>query len=228
MMSTSTHPLIRLQHVDKTYAMGAKPFVALSNVDLTIETQELVVVTGKSGSGKSTLLNLVAGLDRVTRGQIEVAGMSLSSLDEDALARFRGQTVGIVFQFFQLLPTLTSAENVMLAMDLVGKIPPRQRRARAEMLLERVGVAEQADKLPAMLSGGQQQRVALARSLANDPALIVADEPTGNLDSHTAEEVMALFTELHAAGKTVLLVTHERHHGLRPTRTLTITDGRLS
>ena len=219
--------LISLRNVDKTFPLGGQPFFALREVDLDVDVQELVLVIGKSGSGKSTLLNLVAGLDRPTRGEVVVAGHPVHALGEDELARFRGANVGVVFQFFQLLPTLTVVENVMLAMDFVGAVPAAQRRTRAMDLLERVGVRGQADKLPTALSGGQQQRVAIARSLANDPPLIVADEPTGNLDSRTAAEVMELFAELVAAGKTVLLVTHDADCAVEPKRIVTITDGRL-
>ncbi len=217
--------LVQLSHVDKSYTVGDRPFVALRDVDLSIAAGELVTVVGKSGSGKSTLLNLIAGLDRPTRGEVRVDGVRVDALDQDELARFRGRTVGVVFQFFQLLPTLTAVENVLLAMDFVGAVGASERRPRAMELLERVGVADQADKLPATLSGGQQQRVAIARALANDPRLVVADEPTGNLDSHTATAVMDLFTELHRAGKTVLLVTHERDVGLEPSRVVSIADG---
>lgn len=219
--------LISIEKLDKRYPVGNREFSALKDITLGIETGELVFVVGKSGSGKSTLLNMVAGLDRPSSGEIHVAGQPLHRLDQDALARFRGTTVGVVFQFFQLLPTLTVAENVMLAMDFVGKISPAKRRPRALSLLERVGVVDQADKLPASLSGGQQQRVALARSLANDPPLIVADEPTGNLDSQTSREVLDLFEELASSGKTVILVTHERDFYVQPTRLVTIADGRL-
>lgn len=219
--------LISLRNVDKSFPVGGELFYALRDVDLEVDTGELVFVVGESGSGKSTLLNMVAGLDRPTGGQVHVAGTEVHSLDENGLARFRGHEVGVVFQFFQLLPTLTVAENVMLAMDFVAKVPPSKRRARAEELLRRVEVEDQADKLPATLSGGQRQRVAIARALANDPPLIVADEPTGNLDSRTSDEVMALFEELVQGGKTVLLVTHDPGGRASPTRVVTIEDGRL-
>ncbi len=220
--------LISIRHLDKIFLLGGSPFFALRDVDLEVQAGELIYVVGKSGSGKSTLLNMVAGLDRPTRGEVIVNAQPVHLLDQDQLARFRGTTVGVVFQFFQLLPTLTVAENVMLAMDFVGQVPVSSRRRRTIELLERVNVHEQADKLPATLSGGQQQRVAIARALANDPPLIVADEPTGNLDSHTAAQVMDLFVELAAAGKTVLLVTHDAEVAARPTRVLTITDGRVA
>jgi len=220
--------LISIQNLDKSFPLGGQPFFALRGVDLRVDAGELVLVVGKSGSGKTTLLNMVAGLDRPTRGEVLVAGRPVHSLDQDELARFRGENVGVVFQFFQLLPTLTIAENVMLAMDLVGKVPVSGRRGRAMALLERVGVREQADKLPSTLSGGQQQRVAIARALANDPPLIVADEPTGNLDSRTASQVMDLFAELAAEGKTVLVVTHDPDLSRDPTHVVTIVDGRVA
>ncbi len=220
--------LISLRNVDKSFPVGGNPFYALREVDLSVDAGELVFVVGKSGSGKSTLLNMIAGLDRPTRGEVHVVDTPIHALSEDELARFRGEQVGVVFQFFQLLPTLTVAENVMLAMDFVGRIPTAERRSRAEALLAKVGVADQADKLPATLSGGQQQRVAIARALANDPPIIVADEPTGNLDSRTAEQVMALFADLAKSGKTVLLVTHESDVAVKPTRIIDIADGRVN
>ena len=220
--------LIVTRDLEKTYSVGGTPFRALRGVDLDIDAGEMVVVVGRSGSGKSTLLNLIAGLDRPTRGQLSVAGVALGALDEDALARFRGRSVGVVFQFFQLLPTLTALENILLAMDFVGVVPPGEREQRGLALLERVGVAEQAHKLPATLSGGQQQRVAVARALANDPQLIVADEPTGNLDSDTARQVMDLLSEVNEAGKTVLLVTHDAESAPKRGRILTMSDGSVA
>jgi putative ABC transport system ATP-binding protein len=184
-----------------------------------------VAIVGRSGSGKSTLLNMVGGIDRPTSGSVRVLETTLGDLSQSRLAAWRGRTVGVVFQFFQLLPTLTAAENVMLPMDFSGSFPARERRKRALELLSRVGTADQADKLPAALSGGQQQRIAIARALANDPPLIIADEPTGNLDSATGEEIFRLFGELAAAGRTVLVVTHERD--VAATRTVTLADGRI-
>jgi len=220
--------LIELQHLSKSYPLGGRHHRALHDVDLRIGRGELVMVVGKSGSGKSTLLNMIAGLDRPTGGRVRVCDVTLDDLDEDGLARFRGRHVGIVFQFFQLLPTLTVLENVMLAMDLVGRVPSTRRRKTALDLLQRVDVADQCDKLPTTLSGGQQQRVAIARALANDPPIVVADEPTGNLDSQTARDVMRLFSELRDAGKTVLVVTHDANPGLEPTRVVTIRDGEVA
>ncbi len=218
---------ISLRNVEKTYRSGGQPFTALRDVDLDIDAGELAFVVGRSGSGKSTLLNMVGGLDRPTRGTITVAGTAVHELGQDSLARFRGSTVGVVFQFFQLLPTLTVVENLMLAMDFVGTVAASERRPRAMELLDRVGVREQATKLPAALSGGEQQRVAIARALTNDPPIIVADEPTGNLDSGTSARVMELFAELAAEGKAVLLVTHDPDNGVKPARVITMVDGRI-
>ena len=217
--------MIYLQDVSKTYQTPAGSIHALRGVDLAIGTGELVAVVGRSGSGKSTLLNMVAGIDKPSSGSVSVAGTSIQDLSHDQLASWRGRTAGVVFQFFQLLPTLTVAENVMLPMDFCGTFPSGERRSRALDLLSRVGVSDQADKLPAALSGGQQQRVAIARALANDPPLIVADEPTGNLDSETGAEIFQLFGELADAGKTIVIVTHEREAVSGARRTVTISDG---
>ena len=218
---------VRLCGVSRSFPTAAGPSVALAAADLELGPGEVVAVVGASGSGKSTLLHLIAGIDRPTSGELWVAGRGLNDLSEDALTAFRGRHVGIVFQAFQLLPTLTSLENVVVAMDFVGVIPARDRQARARELLARVGVADQADKLPATLSGGQQQRVAIARALANDPPLVVADEPTGNLDSRTAEQVMALLASLGELGKTVLVVTHERELRQHFRRMIQLVDGRV-
>src|SRR6266496_6114368 len=205
-----SEPIIDLQQVVKTYESASQPFTALREVSLQIQAGEFVAVVGKSGSGKTTLLNLLAGIDRPTSGVVSVAGSRLHALSESALAEWRGRTVGLVFQFFQLLPTLTVAENVILAMDFVATVPKSRRRDRAWDLLSRVGIEDQANKLPATLSGGQQQRAAIARALANDPPVLLADEPTGNLDSATGAAVLKLFAELNADGRTVVLVTHEQ------------------
>ena len=225
--SSFVNPVIALRAVGKSYASPAGAFVALHDVSLQVERGELVAVVGQSGSGKSTLLNLGSGIDRPTRGEVVVGGTAVHALPERAMARWRGRTVGIVFQFFQLLPTLTAVENVMLPMDFCDQWPPRERRARAESLLERLGVADQADKLPGTLSGGQQQRVAVARALANAPAVLLADEPTGNLDSRNAAAIMELFAELARDGQTVLVATHDAGVQRIATRTVTIADGRL-
>jgi putative ABC transport system ATP-binding protein len=218
---------IELRAATKTYLTPAGGFTALDRVTLRLDAGELVAVVGKSGSGKSTLVNLIAGIDRPTSGEVLVGGTPVHSLDESRLAAFRGRHIGVVFQFFQLLPTLTVAENVMLPMDFCATYAPAAARARSAELLERVGIQDQAHKLPATLSGGQQQRAAIARALANDPALIVADEPTGNLDSRTAEEVLSLLTGLARAGKTVVVVTHELDWIGRFDRVVTLVDGHL-
>jgi putative ABC transport system ATP-binding protein len=228
MTSADPHPpLILLSGVVKRFATAAGEFEALRGVDLTVDHGEFVAVVGKSGSGKSTLLNMIAGIDRPSEGSIAVHGSSLGQLSEAQLARWRGLSLGIVFQFFQLMPTLTALENVQLPMDFAGRGAGSAAKARARELLERMGLAEQADKLPAALSGGEQQRVAIARALANDPPLVVADEPTGNLDSATADQVFHLFEELVASGKTIVFVTHDRDLARRASRVLEIADGRI-
>ena len=217
--------LVRLRGATRRHATAAGSFCALDRVDLDVEAGECVAVVGPSGSGKTTLAHLLTGIEQPTQGEVVVDGQSLHALSQDALAAWRGRRVGVVFQFFQLLPTLTVAENVMLPMDFCGSTPRRERRPRALALLERLHIADQADKLPAALSGGQQQRAAIARALANDPALLVADEPTGNLDSSTAIEVMTLLAALAREGKTVIVVTHERELGRFFTRTISLRDG---
>lgn len=218
---------VQVSDVVKTYPLSAGEVIAVDHLSLDIAHGEFVAVVGRSGSGKTTLLNLLAGIDRPTSGTVHAAGADLGSLSESGLATWRGQNVGLVFQFFQLLPTLTVVENVMLPMDFAKKIPVGERRDRAQHLLERVGVGDQADKLPATLSGGQQQRAAIARALANDPALLLADEPTGNLDSTTAEAVLALFADLHTDGRTIVVVTHERDIRSIVGREVTLVDGRV-
>ncbi|HKQ68520.1 MAG TPA: ABC transporter ATP-binding protein [Polyangiaceae bacterium] len=220
--------LVDLRNVTRTFPTEQGGFTAVDRVDFSIEAGEFVAIVGKSGSGKSTLVNLVAGIDRPTAGTVQVAGVRLDTLGESDLAAWRGRTVGVVFQFFQLLPTLTILENVMLPMDFCGTLPRREARARALELLDLVGVADQASKIPSALSGGQQQRAAIARALANDPPLIVADEPTGNLDSHTAGAVLELLGRLTRTGKTVLMVTHERDMSQTIDRTVTIVDGKIA
>ena len=218
---------IQVVDVVKTYPLGDGDFTAVDHLSLDIEQGEFVAIVGRSGSGKTTLLNLLAGIDRPTSGIVHAAGADLGSLSESGLAGWRGRNVGLVFQFFQLLPTLTVAENVMLPMDFARKIPVDGRRERALNLLDRMGVADQADKMPATLSGGQQQRAAIARALANDPPLLLADEPTGNLDSATAEAVLGLFGDLNADGQTIVVVTHERDIRSIVGREVTLQDGRI-
>ncbi len=219
--------LIELNGVSKAYDVAAGKFLALKNVDMQVGAGEFVAVVGKSGSGKSTLINMITGIDSPTSGEIFVAATPVHNLNQEQLAVWRGQNVGVVFQFFQLLPTLTVSENIILPMDFCGVIPARERKDRGFALLEKVGIVEQADKLPSDLSGGQQQRAAIARALANDPPIIVADEPTGNLDSHTSDAVMQLFSELAAEGRTVVMVTHERDLTRFFTRSITLADGAI-
>lgn len=220
--------MISLHQVSKKYESPAGVFSALANVDLEIRAGEFVGVVGKSGSGKSTLLNMIAGIDRPSAGSVIVAGTPIHEFSENKLAAWRGRNVGFVFQFFQLLPTLTAAENVMLPMDFGKTVPFSERRKRAETLLDRVGVGRHADKLPATLSGGEQQRVAIARALANDPPLVLADEPTGNLDSTTAAAILDLFRDMAHLGTTVIIATHEADIARVIDRRVEISDGTLA
>lgn len=220
--------MISLHQVSKKYETPAGVFSALANIDLEIRAGEFVGVVGKSGSGKSTLLNMIAGIDRPSSGSVTVAGSQIHEFSENKLAAWRGHNVGFVFQFFQLLPTLTAAENVMLPMDFGKSVPFRERRKRAESLLDRVGVGRQADKLPATLSGGEQQRVAIARALANEPPLVLADEPTGNLDSTTAAAILDLFRDMAHRGTTVVIATHEPGIARVIDRRIEISDGTLA
>jgi putative ABC transport system ATP-binding protein len=202
--------------------------MALRHLSLDVDHGECVAVVGKSGSGKTTLINLLTGIDSPTAGEIHIAGHAIHRMSQEELTVWRGRNVGVVFQFFQLLPTLTIVENVILPMDFCDMFEQSQRRSRALALLLRLGIADQADKLPADLSGGQQQRAAIARALANDPPIVVADEPTGNLDASTSDEVMSLLGSLANDGKTVLTVTHERDVDRYFTRKLTLRDGMVA
>ena len=217
--------LIELNQVTKSYPVASGSFTALKNITLKIDSGQLVSITGKSGSGKSTLLNVITGIDRPTDGSVIINSIRVDKLSESELASWRGKNVGVVFQFFQLLPTLTILENVMLPMDFCNTYPKKGRKERALSLLQMVDIKEQADKFPSTLSGGQQQRVAIARALANDPPLIVADEPTGNLDSQTATAIFELFAKLAKSGKTVVVVTHEREFSSYFENTINIADG---
>jgi putative ABC transport system ATP-binding protein len=219
---------IELRNVEKVYNTKVLKFHALKGIDLTIEKGELTAIVGPSGSGKSTLLNMITGIDRPSSGAVMVDGRRIDNLKEDELARWRGRNIGIVFQFFQLFPTLTAVENAMLPMDLVRRGTVEERRLSALRTLELVGLGDKADSLPRALSGGEQQRVAIARALANDPAIIIGDEPTGNLDSVTAERMFQLLEQLNDNGKTVLFVTHDRELARRARRIITIRDGRIS
>ncbi len=225
--ASGPQPIVAIRDVVKSFETEAGTFQALRSVDLSVQAGEFVGITGRSGSGKSTLINMITGIDRPTSGQIHVAGADLTRLSENELAVWRGRNLGIVFQFFQLLPTLTVLDNVMLPMDFSGAVTARDRRSRALDLLGMVDLADHAHKLPSGLSGGQQQRAAIARALANDPPLIVADEPTGNLDSVTAESVFQLFTSLVAEGKTILMVTHDAQLAGRTGRHVAMLDGRI-
>ena len=225
--SSTGETLISLHNVIKEYETAAGAYVALRGINLRIDRGEFVAIVGKSGSGKSTLINMITGIDRSTSGVVRVAGVDLGGLSEGKLAVWRGRTIGIIFQFFQLLPTLTVAENVMLPMDFCNIGTARERRARAAALLDRMDLSEQADKLPAALSGGQQQRVAIARALANDPPMLVADEPTGTLDSRTADSIFHLFEQLAEQGKTVVMVTHDKDLSSRAGRAVVVADGQI-
>ena len=219
--------LVELRRVVKMFETAAGTFTALKGIDLEIDGGEFVAVIGKSGSGKSTLLNMLTGIDRPTSGEVLVGDTAVHELSEGKLAVWRGQHVGVVFQFFQLLPTLSLLENVMLPMDFGNHYAAKERRDRALGLLETVGMVDHAHKLPNAISGGQQQRVAVARSLANDPPMIVADEPTGNLDSKTADAVFSLFERLVEGGKTILMVTHDRDLATRGSRAVVVADGEI-
>ena len=219
--------LIQMHGVTKVYNTEAGDFSALKDIKLTIGEGEFVGVIGKSGSGKSTLINMISGIDRPTRGEIFITGSPIYKFNEGQMAKWRGRNLGIVFQFFQLLPTMTVIENVMLPMDFCHMYSASERRKRAYEVLDLVGVAVHGNKLPAQLSGGEQQRVAIARALANDPPIILADEPTGNLDSKTSDIVFNLFEELVSNGKTILMVTHDTDQAKRVNRTIVISDGEI-
>jgi ABC-type lipoprotein export system ATPase subunit len=219
--------IIDLRDVHKYYKTAVGDFHALNSIDLQINAGEFVSIIGKSGSGKSTLLNMITGIDRPTNGEVFVNGTAVHELNENRMARWRGKNLGIVFQFFQLLPTISVIENIMLPMDFCRTYPTREREPRALALLEMVELADHAYKLPTALSGGQQQRVAIARALANDPPIVIADEPTGNLDSKTAESVFAMFNQLVAQGKTIIIVTHDSGLAKQTHRTALIVDGEI-
>jgi putative ABC transport system ATP-binding protein len=221
----ANHPLIDLRDVVKTYKTGAVELTVLRSISLQMWAGEFVSVVGPSGSGKSTLLNMITGIDRPTSGEVIVGGQAVHELSENQLARWRGRNVGVIFQFFQLLPTLTTLENVMLPMDFCSVYRRRERKERAMGLLEQVGIADQAHKLPSALSGGEQQRAAIARALANDPPVIVADEPTGNLDTTTAAGVFALFEGLVSQGKTLMVATHDQSLSARTERVFHLING---
>jgi putative ABC transport system ATP-binding protein len=218
-------PLIELAGVEKVYRSGNVAYPALRGVDLTIGEGDMVAIVGPSGSGKSTVMNMITGIDRPSAGTVTVDGRRIDEMSEEELAIWRGRRVGLVFQFFQLLPTLSALENAMLPLDFTRHVPKRERRGVALRNLELVGLADKADKLPSELSGGEQQRVAIARALAADPPLLIGDEPTGNLDTHTAAEMFELLQRLNAGGSTILYVTHDNDLAARAHRTVTIRDG---
>ncbi len=223
-----TNTLINLQNIIKTYATPAGDFFALNNVDLQVGRGEFVAVIGKSGSGKTTLVNMITGIDKPTSGSVFIGDTPIHTYNESEMAAWRGRNVGVVFQFFQLLPTLTNVENIMLPMDFGNTFNNnKERQARALDLLDQVEIKIHAHKKPSEISGGQQQRVAIARALANDPPIIIADEPTGNLDSNTAEAIFDLFEKLVAQGKTIFMVTHDKDLARRVTRTIILSDGQI-
>lgn len=225
-------PLIELHDVVKVYSTAAGDFNALNGINMQVGAREFVGIVGKSGAGKSTLLNMITGVDHLTSGEVVVnsngSSISIHNMSEDEIALWRGQALGVVFQSFQLLPMLTLVENITLPMDLCGRFNPKQSRERALELLRLVEIEEHADKLPAFISGGQQQRVAIARALANDPPVLIADEPTGSLDSVTADHIFEVFEHLvNDQGKTIVMVTHDDSLAPRFTRMLRIVDGEL-
>lgn len=224
---SNTAVIVSMQKVEKKYPVGDGFFLALKGIDLSVEKGQFLAVVGKSGSGKSTLINMLTGIDHPTAGEVLVNGTNIHALSEGKMASWRGRNIGLVFQFFQLLPTLSVIENVMLPMDFCNLYSRKERKERAMMLLEQMDIAEQSHKRPSMLSGGQQQRIAIARALANDPPILIADEPTGNLDSKTADSVFNLFYNLVDNGKTIIMVTHDDDLAKRVNRVIQIHDGEI-
>ena len=218
---------IELKNLEKVYKTGKTEFRALKDVDLVIDNGGLIAIVGPSGSGKSTMLNMITGIDRPTKGMVIVDGQRIDDMKEDELAKWRGENIGIIFQFFQLFPTLTALENAMLPMDLAKRGSLRERRETAQKNLELVGLGDKLNNLPSELSGGEQQRVAIARALANDPNIIIGDEPTGNLDSKTEADMFELLSRLNRQGKTVIYVTHSKELAARAKRKITILDGQV-
>jgi putative ABC transport system ATP-binding protein len=221
-------PVVQIKDVIKTFPVGGGEVTILKGLSLNVKPGEFVSIVGPSGNGKSTLLNMITGIDRPTSGEVIVTGREVHKMSENQLAAWRGQHVGIIFQFFQMLPALTLLQNVMLPMDFAKKYTSRERKERALQLLESVDLADQANKLPGNVSGGQQQRAAIARALANDPELLVADEPTGNLDTRTANDVFDMFVQLVKQGKTLVMVTHDKELSRRVPRVVEIIDGRIT
>jgi len=230
MAEQNGHPIIEIKDVVKRFPVGDTEITILKGISFQVQKGEFVSIVGPSGNGKSTLLNMVTGIDRPSEGEIVVTGQPIHKMSEDRLAAWRGEHVGIIFQFFQMLPALSLLKNVILPMDLAAsrKYSPKERRQRAEHLLEIVGLTDQMHKLPSLVSGGEQQRAAIARALANDPPLLIADEPTGNLDSCTSRDVFELFSQVVGQGKTVLMVTHNMELAQRAPRVVEIQDGRIA
>jgi putative ABC transport system ATP-binding protein len=220
--------IVEIKDIDKDYQVGGNRVQVLKGLNLSVEAGEFVAITGPSGNGKSTLLNMITGIDRPTNGSVFVNGCPVHEMSENQLATWRGENVGIIFQFFQLLPSLSLMQNIVMPMEFASKFRRKERRQRAMQLLEMVGLADQAHKLPGMVSGGQQQRAAIARALANDPPLLIADEPTGNLDSTTADTVFELFQSLVSQGKTMLMVTHDVELAQRIPRIIEIRNGAIA
>lgn len=219
--------IVKLDNVSKKFEQGGRTFTALDKVNIDIQKGQYVAIIGKSGSGKSTMLNLITGIDHPSEGALKVDNTQIHEFGESSLAAWRGKNIGIIFQFFQLIPTLTIKENLLLAMEFVNVIPKKQRQKRVSMLLDQVGILSHADKFPSALSGGEQQRAAIARALANKPDILVADEPTGNLDSETAQSVKKIFADLVKAGTTVIVVTHEDITGTAYDQVIRLQDGKI-
>ena len=220
--------IIQAKDIVKKYEVGNNEVTILKSISFDVHQGEFVSIVGPSGNGKSTLLNMITGIDRPSGGDITVTGRNVNKMSENQLAGWRGENIGIIFQFFQMLPALSLLQNIILPMDFASKYTPKERKERALSLLELVGLVDQADKLPSMVSGGQQQRAAIARALANDPPLLVGDEPTGNLDSRTAADVFDLFSELVDQGKTMIMVTHDKELAQRVPRRIEIVNGHIA
>jgi len=225
---SSNNHIVNLVDITKNFPVGDREIIVLKGISFAVEPGEFLSIVGPSGNGKSTLLNMITGIDRPTSGEVIVTGREVHNMSENKLAAWRGQHVGIVFQFFQMLPALSLIQNIMLPMDFAKKYSRKEKSKRAMELLEIVDLADQAEKLPGMVSGGQQQRAAIARALANDPEIIVADEPTGNLDTRTANVIFDLFLKLADQGKTLIMVTHNKELSRRVPRVVEIIDGKIT